>query len=460
MQGDFTRDTHDPAKHFSRVLIQQGRVPLDADTNEQTAILLHYLQTLAADLIGPYAGPLNDCGFNITADLKKMPKRFKPATGDLLIGAGHYYVDGILCEVAADVLYSAQPDLLNAPLRDGKSSYLVYLDVWERLVTAVEDPALREIALGGADTAARAQVMQQVRLVDIADLKPPLLPLTPETLYKGWNEIVLKWQPAHRGLLAAHAREVEDSALDQPCVIAPSARYRGAENQLYRVEIHRGSGPATFKWSRDNAAVVAPILTLAGPLVTLASWPPDLRLGLEIDDWVEVVDSDLPRLAVPADNPDLFQVREIDPVGQTVTLSGTPTRGGDAAKHPALRRWDQPGAAADGGAIPLTEDPWLDLEDGIQIRFAPATGTDPAPQYRAGDYWLIPARTATGDVDWPGAPAKPTPLPPHGVTHHYAPLALIAADNSVIDCRAMFKPGWAWGLTPPPPPPLPAVTSG
>ena len=57
MKGDFSRDTFDPTKGFSRVLMQQGRVQLDADWNEQAAILLHYLRTLAADLIGPCAGP-------------------------------------------------------------------------------------------------------------------------------------------------------------------------------------------------------------------------------------------------------------------------------------------------------------------------------------------------------------------------------------------------------------------
>ena len=40
MKGDFTRDTFDAAKHFSRVLMQQGQVQLDADWNEQTSILL------------------------------------------------------------------------------------------------------------------------------------------------------------------------------------------------------------------------------------------------------------------------------------------------------------------------------------------------------------------------------------------------------------------------------------
>ena len=54
MKGDFTRETFNKSKHFSRVLMQQGRVLLDADFNEQSAIILHYLRTLAADLFGPY----------------------------------------------------------------------------------------------------------------------------------------------------------------------------------------------------------------------------------------------------------------------------------------------------------------------------------------------------------------------------------------------------------------------
>ena len=52
MNGDLSRVTFDKINHYTRVVMQQGRVQLDADFNEQTAILLHYLQTLAADLIG------------------------------------------------------------------------------------------------------------------------------------------------------------------------------------------------------------------------------------------------------------------------------------------------------------------------------------------------------------------------------------------------------------------------
>lgn len=92
MKGDFTRDTFDPRNHFTRVLTQQGRVQLDADNNEQVAILWHYLRTLAADLIGPRGGPNANVGFEITLD------RDNDTVTDLKIGPGRYYVDGILCE--------------------------------------------------------------------------------------------------------------------------------------------------------------------------------------------------------------------------------------------------------------------------------------------------------------------------------------------------------------------------
>jgi hypothetical protein len=82
---------------------------------------------------------------------------------------------------------------------------------------------------------------------------------------------------------------------------------------------------------------------------------------------------------------------------------------------------------------------WLNLEDGIQIRFqAGAT-------YRTGDDWLIPARTETGDVIWPGDASNPVALAPHGVKHRYAPLAIIrVADGGTVsqlsDCRCKFAP--------------------
>jgi hypothetical protein len=154
----------------------------------------------------------------------------------------------------------------------------------------------------------------------------------------------------------------------------------------------------------------------------------------------------------------------------TVTLNGTPDAvlGSDETLHPLLRRWDQSaGDPAEGGltldndnAAFVQEGVWLTLEDGVQIRFQPAdpvqsppsTPTPPVNQYLTGDYWLIPARTATGDVEWPkvtdaqGDPETdaqgniiPVALPPHGITHYYAPLAVISVNGGVVskvsECR-------------------------
>ncbi|MCX6048065.1 MAG: DUF6519 domain-containing protein, partial [Chloroflexi bacterium] len=41
MKGDFTRSTFKPAKHYSSVRMQQGRVQLDADWNEQIDLTAH-----------------------------------------------------------------------------------------------------------------------------------------------------------------------------------------------------------------------------------------------------------------------------------------------------------------------------------------------------------------------------------------------------------------------------------
>ncbi|MFN2497083.1 MAG: DUF6519 domain-containing protein [Pseudonocardiaceae bacterium] len=154
MYGDFSRLTFRPVKHFSAVLHQQGRLQLDADANEQTAIAQDYLRTFVSDLIGPYAGPRDDNGFEIETVTTQGKADFK-------IGAGHYYVDGIRCDATPpsratkaggyryqyqlDVPYDPDDDKTGLPA--GKA-YLVYLKVSERLVTAIEDAEIRELALG------------------------------------------------------------------------------------------------------------------------------------------------------------------------------------------------------------------------------------------------------------------------------------------------------------------------
>jgi hypothetical protein len=129
--------------------------------------------------------------------------------------------------------------------------------------------------------------------------------------------------------------------------------------------------------------------------------------------------------------------------------------GSDPTLHPLLRRWDQkaqpdePLGKDNAVAIPLSGDPWLALEDGVEVQFTSAG----SPTYQTGDYWLIPARVATGDVIWPtetvkdaqnGATTNPVAMPPNGITHHYAPLATAtltgkAAPKINTTCRRPFS---------------------
>src|SRR6266536_1631492 len=92
MHGDFSRVTFRPEKRYSAVVAQQGRVQLDAEANEHAAIQAYLGRRLAADLIGPHAGPAGEAGFELD---------FRPGDGepaDLGIGPGRYYVDGILVD--------------------------------------------------------------------------------------------------------------------------------------------------------------------------------------------------------------------------------------------------------------------------------------------------------------------------------------------------------------------------
>jgi hypothetical protein len=443
MNGDFSRLTFDPAKRFSAVLLQQGRVQLDADTNEQAALGLHQLRAALTDVIGPHGGPEGD-SFTITP---KAGTGAQPLA-DLLIGRGHYYVEGILCENDADdTSYLHQPDLFpdknNDPLPTA-FPFLVYLRVFERLVTAVEDPVIREVALGdnGPDTAARSQVVWQV-------LTSTTIPGTTTTIDGNTTADLVRelWTTQPEKVARIKARGKQPSPQDEdPCITAPTARFRGTENQLYRVQIHTGGkvGTATFKWSRDNGSAVFPIRELNGAEVTLTTLGRDARLGLAVGDWVEIVDD---RYALRATPEPLQRISRIDPLDLQVELEKAPSAGTgkDPSLHPFLRRWDQrkpepassgPALAADNALKVVEEDAanrFIDLEDGVQIQFQ-AGGT-----YLRDDYWLIPARTATGDVEWPQVGGKPAERLPDGVAEHLAPLALVTGAKTVEPIRSLFK---------------------
>ncbi|HLM55860.1 MAG TPA: DUF6519 domain-containing protein [Pyrinomonadaceae bacterium] len=340
--------------------------------------------------------------------------------------------------------YLTQPDLASpefaeppdpdAPvqlpsLKLPEGHYLAYLRVFERHVTALDDPLIREKALGGPDTTTRIKNVWQLGLLPVA--APNNQEVDCESQLPEWDALVAP----PTGLMNART-EPEDDPKD-PCLLPPEAGYRRLENQLYRVEVHRG-GPrasASFKWSRENGSIQTNVEKVNGTKVTVSDLGRDEVLGFSGGQWVEVVDDESELTAAPRP---LALITKVTKETREITLDADITAlEGRAGLR--LRRWDQPGDEGTADGLPMAAG-WLDIEGGIQVEFSEGT-------YRAGDYWLIPARTATADIEWPpyGVPNEtPQPQPPRGVKHHYCRLALLFSNDDgvavVEDCRKLFPP--------------------
>lgn len=455
MRGDFSRLRFNQGKGYTAVLEQQGRVALDADANEQSFIDGYLRGTETIDVIGQYGGPSDDCGFQVSI------------VGDeIVIGAGRYYVNGLMCENPASLLYDSQPYLLNptssgedllAGLKasGGDSVVQVYLEVWQRWVTALDDPCLLEPALGQADTTGRLQTVWRV----VAGLQQwEAGPASQDGLspcclvmYRG-SEITR----LSTGTLSA---TTGGPSSDCGCQPVPAGGYQGVENQLYRVEIHTtgDESTATFKWSRENGSVVSAVTDVSSGNVTVAALPPDANLGYQVQGWVELGD-DTKLFGDPPNQPgSLFTVQSIQPATPSLTLDGTPAVNPEA--NARVHRWDQVGPTAGSGGVPLDAGNWLTLENGIQVQFSPG-------YYNTGDYWTIPARANTGTIDWPpcdstgnafqspaGTPVYRAPLAClHWQREHFQPLdEKVEAKTDTIelpifghftwdDCRLQFEP--------------------
>ncbi len=505
MTSDITRQTFRPRDHRAGVVMQQGRVQLDADWNEQADIARYRAETTASAVIGETGVPKDSAGGGFAVSVA-------PGGQDLVLSAGRMWVDGILCENTPDTvdavgtsstqlvvnrfdvdghpfaagqcvevevsgtrtparvtsavaasrtlaLTPAVSGLANgararvsrrATLRSQPHSHrpvsftagdpgvvtpgrhLVGLEVWLRELSAVEDPSIGEPALNGLDTADRLHVVWQVvthRLGPVGQgtcaTASPDFPPTAST-----------------GRLVAQV--VGPTEAPDPCLLPDHGGYRGLEHQLYRVEVHRVVGAnVVLKWQRDNATMVSRINGV-GSTFRVDDTGKDSNLGFTQPGFVELVDDALELAGEPGD---LLRILSYAPhLGEIVTdpadvgpfSDTTPTRARNEHR-PRARRWDGRVVASPGGAGAVT------LERGLQVSLTAGT-------FRPGDFWLIPARTATTDLEggtilWPrDDTGQWLPMPPDGVHRHYCRLALVDSDTNgfltgatnLVDCRPTF----------------------
>lgn len=427
MKTDISRNTFRREKHYNAVRLKQNRLLTDADWNEQVDIQNYIRRTKLRDSYGSSGVPGVGGGFQIGA------------TGtDLTISQGRIYVDGILCENPSAAVFTAQTDLPGQSL-PGDGLYLAYLDVWERGVSRVEAGAeIRETALGGPDTATRAQLLNQVKLLYIGD----------GSVDAGRFETPPEFSAltsAERGRMSARTRAADVGS--DPCDIGERGGYSSQENRLYRVEIHSAGGvagganpaTATFKWSRENATIASELLELAGNSLTVRSTGRDRAVSFQAGDWLEIIDEGREQAGEAGT---LALIQEI--VGETLIVDPDSLRHFDGSEGDAreltladfsrgvvrVRRWDMTGAIG-AVSVPAAGE-WLELENGIQILFED-------DDFRVGDAWLIPARAATRNVEWPRDDMG-SPLPqPAGPEHRYAPLAYVRSLAGVWEVRADLR---------------------
>ncbi|MFZ0420291.1 MAG: DUF6519 domain-containing protein [Candidatus Sulfotelmatobacter sp.] len=426
MSFDNSRFTFDPWRNFSGVVMEQGRVQLDADWNEWLAEVSRRIQANTLDIMGHAVYPATTpYAFLITVSSSG-------GKNSISIGPGRMYVDGLLAEnhgqyataqwdpALAEMSGSPQPqppsppppstanfiDYTNQPYYPGATlptdngSYIFYLDVWTRPITWLEDPHLVDKAVG-IDTTGRLQTVWQVK-------------------YKcnsgGWtcstpdSQI---WKPPTPGVLTTG---VVPNASSGPCCLTAGTGYTGVENQFYRVEIHQKGSPvtsssaptpypvpagiatATFKWSRENASVETGVTAISSgkdtanatvSVLSVMSLGRDQVLGFSAGDWIEILDDWSELWGNPGV---LCQIDQVNVSPPTITLTSTLNTTSTAAntnpasfpidssntvnpnalypdRHTRIRRWDQKGKVyeSDGKTV------WVDLS------VSGSTGDIPVP---------------------------------------------------------------------------------
>lgn len=500
MKGDFTRSTFQPEKHYTSVRMQQGRLQLDSDWNEQVDIEAYLRQAQSVDMIGADSGVPTSGGDSEQPYRDSFKISVTPDGSDLAIAPGSLYVSGTLCELEAGtcfnatiikdsnrvkvsslivdgrplekgqwlecttkgkekqpkwlqiqtvtpnqreltfsnanldnvgqeiqlrrlLTYNTQPDYPNPnddqPLTKGV--YLAYIDVWQRHITAIEDSTIREVALNIPDTTTRTKTVWQLKL---KKLDNPEEVTESDKQKKDWKEFFSKQKiESRKPYLSACAK------LCPPSDNSASSKtgYQRLENQLYRVEIHEfiPQSKLTFKWSRDNGSIVSAIKdkNIQGNTIIIRKSSSDAWNSSQTGQWIEITNEEIELNGKPGALAPLLRASDTKIEFDISRI----TNGKILSNATKVRRWEQIKEVAI--ANPSEQSGWIDLEAGIKVQFE----FDKDSVYKTGDYWLIPARSATNDIEWPNDQAKPTPQPlpqlPQGIEHDYCALALVTVND-------------------------------
>jgi hypothetical protein len=404
MKTQISKISFDAAKRYSGVYQQQGRMLTDADWNNLIDLLKRQLTEALRDVVGN--GSPRNGALTITSDRKIQP-------GDL-------YIDGLRAELPGTVPFpvSQQPDLPESANLAVTGPYLVYADVWERSLTALEDPELRDAGLNGADTCTRTQRMLQIKTCAI-----------------GFNPEIDIPTKGNAALSLDLHNNFETSDPCDPCAGLVGAGKGRVGNYLFRLEVHAVAGDAAnpagliLKWSSENGAeqYIAQSEGLMPPGFVNSRYLYEFfNLTTERHPGVHLTAGFSPRAGmlktgyeIPdgAADPQDFVRRwdgycELRRSGSNWTLAAGWDKGVDLSTGTPVA---QPGHVALGPGLTVNLEAFLmNLELSGKI-------------FLAGDYWLAPVREA---IHTAGSVVLNGELP-RGIEHHYLRLAAVAANGAV-----------------------------
>jgi hypothetical protein len=383
-----------------------------------------------------------------------------PLPYDIQISQGTLYVGGMRVTLQAPILYSNQPDwppnLPNSPsMPSSPTAEIVYLQLIEQEVSAWEDAPLREVALGGPDTAQRTRLLQHIVRFSVTP------PTSPALLSCATAEPQLITSLGTQGLTfdsntmrltstcTLQATFTTPTASTDPCLPATQTGYLGAENQLIRVQIAPPvttvPPPATapvLVWAYDDASALYPAnlvtTTTTQTIVQLTTGPVDANHQPRSDQYAELLfvttQLDTHGNYVAAATGILVGIASYDPGALTLTLNVTFGSPGSQAVTVWVRIWETP--------ITLTAGTPLAIgATGLSVTLN-TTGTNP---FVIGQYWMLALR--------PNAPTQvfpqrylDAPQPPDGPRQWLCPLGVvewsvvssIITGTVVADCLQPF----------------------
>ena len=305
---------------------------------------------------------------------------------------------------------------------------LVYLLAAEQEVSAVEDPALADVALGGPDTMQRQRILQ--RFVRCRS-ESGQCEGSWEALERSLAGHGLLFDPASMRARSAARLKVTFSPAPGGSGPAAPGGYLGAENQMIRVmvtRIDRATGEPTIVWGFDDASflyrVHNPVPGADSTALTLTSAPVDSyhhpRQGQAVEllrDAVKLTEAGY--IASPAGLVSTV-TKAYDPATKTLSIAGHPAAPGgylddyldtERTPKPYLRVWQATAAAPPGEAVPLGDT-------GVCVTLTSANG------FRVGDFWHFALRPAQKTIVYPERYLD-APQPPDGPRIWACPLAVV-----------------------------------